>query len=189
MILLIAVLAGALSGWGLSAWQGRPWHPPVFRYPALAIAGFLPQVIAFYLPATSRTLTDKEASACLILSQILLLGFAGRNISLPGMPILFAGLGCNLAVILANGGFMPLMAETAERLVSHDVLNGITFGERIGYSSKDILLPGTDIRFPWLADRFISPSFLPFRSIFSTGDIFIAIGAFILLLKRKPDMS
>jgi hypothetical protein len=155
----------------------------------LVIAGFLPQFLAFYLPHTSRLLSNEAASACLIFSQILLIGFAWVNRSLPGMPLLLAGLGCNLAVILSNGGFMPLMAEAAANLVSKDILNGIQYGARISHSSKDILLTESVIRLPWLADRFASPIFLPYHFIYSAGDVLIAIGAFFLLAKGRTSRS
>ena len=122
------------------------------------------------------------AATCLVFSQVLLLVFAWLNRSLPGMIVLTLGLGCNLAVILANGGFMPLPVEAATRLVSQEVLDGLVLGERISHTSKDILLPEASIRLPWLADRFISPSSLPYRFAFSAGDVFIAFGAFRLLV-------
>lgn len=101
------------------------------------------------------------------------------------MPVLMFGLGCNLAVILANGGFMPLPQEAAARLVSQDVLDSLVLGGRISPSSKDIFLQEASIRLPWLADRFTSPSFLPYRVAYSAGDILIAIGVFLLLVRER----
>jgi hypothetical protein len=185
VILLVAVLAGGFTGWGIARWQGYTWRPPVFHFPGLAVFGFLPQLLAFYLPSTSRLFSNEAASACLIASQAMLLMFAWWNRSLPGMVVLMAGLGCNLTVILANGGFMPLPLETLARLVSQDVLDGLVIGDRIGHSSKDILLPQSSIWLPWLADRFASPSSLPYRFVFSAGDVFIAVGAFMLLVEGR----
>lgn len=147
--------------------------------------GFLPQLIAFYLPSTRRLLTDEAASLCLIGSQVILLVFTGLNYRLPGMPILAVGLLCNLVVILANGGFMPLGTNTASRLVSQTVLDHLVIGERISSASKDILLAEASIRLPWLADRFVPPQSLPYRFAFSLGDIFIAAGAFWMLAQDR----
>ena len=185
MILLVAVVAGILTGWGYASWNGLTWHPPVFRYGWLVAIGFLPQWLAFYLPATRSYFPDKIAAACLACSQILLLIFVLLNIRTAGMPGLAFGLGCNLAVILANGGFMPMTWEAAANLASPSVLSSLELGARISSGSKDVLLQESQIILPWFADRFVPPDFMPYRFAFSLGDIFIAAGAFWLLVARK----
>ncbi len=188
MILLSAVIAGALAGWGYARWNGRVWHPPVFRMVWLVFLGFLPQLIAFYLPYTRHLLPDGLVASGLILSQVTLLIFALVNIRLPGLLVLSIGLALNLAVILVNGGFMPLPLETAARFVDPTVLNRLDVGGRISNASKDILLPESRIALPWLADRFVF-SLLPFyRFAFSLGDIFVAAGAFWMLIGRQRAM-
>lgn len=185
MVLLTAVLAGTLTGWGYARLKGSTWHPPVFRAAWLVIFGFLPQWIAFYLPVTRKLLPDQLAAACLVLSQLLLLVFVFLNLRLPGMPLLAIGFACNLAVILANGGFMPLTVDAASRLVEPSIFNRLTVGERISSSSKDVLLPEPQIALSWLADRFIPPQFIPYRFAFSLGDICVAAGAFWLLVDKR----
>lgn len=155
--------------------------------PALAVLGFLPQFFAFYLPTTRSLLSDQVASICLAVSQFLLLVFSWQNRDLPGMPWLMAGLACNLAVILANRGFMPLPLETAARLIPRDILDTLVIGARLSKSSKDVLLPEAMIWFPWLADRFSFPSFFSYRVAFSLGDMGISLGAFLLLVKGRND--
>jgi hypothetical protein len=148
--------------------------------------GFLPQFAAFYLPFTRRLLPDEIAAASLVCSQLALLTFALLNMRLPGMWLLTIGLCCNLTVILANGGFMPLPMETAAKLVHPSTLNSLTVGERISNASKDILLPEARILLPWLSDRFVPPLFMPYRFAFSLGDVLVAIGAFWMLVHRPP---
>jgi Family of unknown function (DUF5317) len=186
VILLTAIATGVLAGWGYARWKGVAWQSPVLKATWLVALGFLPQFVAFYLPYTSRSMSDEVASLCLVLSQILLLIFAGWNIRLPGMPLLAFGLACNLTVIVANGGFMPMTTSAASRLVSQTVLNRLVVGERVGSASKDILLSEANIRFPWLADRFVPPQNIPYRFVFSLGDIFIAAGTFWLLSYGRP---
>jgi hypothetical protein len=182
VILLAAVVAGVLTGWGYARWKGWTWYPPIFQSTWLVLIGFLPQWLAFYLPLTRQYMPDEVASVCLVCSQFLLLVFAAVNWRLTGMPMLALGLGCNLAVILANGGFMPLTWDAAASLATPSVLNSLELGERISSGSKDILLLDAQIVLSWLADRFVPPHFLPYRFAFSLGDIFIAIGAFWLLV-------
>lgn len=186
MILLVAVAAGLLAGWGYAKWRGIVWQLPIFRATWLVALGFLPQLLAFYLPSTRRLLSDELASASLICSQLVLLVFTFVNLRLPGMPVLMLGLICNLGVILANGGFMPLTVDAAARLVDQATLNSLVVGERVSSASKDILLPEAQILLPWLADRFVSSSSLPYHFAFSPGDVLVAAGTFWLLLVGQP---
>lgn len=186
MILLTAIVAGTLAGWGYARWTGKIWQPPIFRATWLVALGFLPQLLAFYLPYTRRLLPDGLASAGLIVSQLMLLAFTFVNLRLPGMPVLMLGLACNLAVILANGGFMPLPVEAAARLVDRSVLESLTVGARVSSASKDVLLPESEILLPWLADRFVVPPPSPYRFAFSPGDVLIAVGTFWLLFVGRP---
>lgn len=181
MILLFAVILGGLTGWGVARCQGHNWFPPDIKYSVFLVIGFLPQWLAFYFEPTRRWMPDQVASFCLVLSQAILLGCAILNINLPGMPFLILGLACNFLVIVTNGGFMPLVAESALQVVSVEVLHSIGYAERISPASKDILLMESAIRFPWLADRFIAPPIFNQRFIFSLGDVWIALGAFLLL--------
>lgn len=189
MILLSAVIAGILTGWGYARWKGRVWHPPVFRGVWLIILGFLPQLVAFYLPYSRRLLPDGFASFGLVLSQVMLLVFTVANIRLVGMPVLSIGLALNLAVILMNGGFMPLPVETAMRFVDPNVLNRLEIGGRIGTASKDILLPESKVALPWLADRFVFSALPYYRFAFSLGDVCVAAGAFRMLIGRQSAMA
>lgn len=189
MILLTAVATGTLAGWGFAKWRGVAWQPPFFKATWLVALGFIPQFAAFYFPYTRRLLTDDLASLSLVCSQVMLLFFAILNRRMPGMPVFILGLGCNLAVILANGGFMPLTVDAASRLVNQAVLDGLIIGERISSASKDILLPETRILLPWLADRFVPPQNMPYRFAFSVGDVFVAVGAFWMLVGGRPALS
>jgi len=189
MILLIAVLAGLLAGILCAKWKGEAWHTPSFQAMWLVLLGFLPQLLTVYFPLTREYLPDRLASASLIFSQLLLLIFAFLNRRLPGMALLLLGLGFNFLVIVLNGGFMPLSVETASKLFPKSTLAALNIGERISSASKDILLRGDQIVFPWLADRFISPKIFSYRFAYSVGDIFISLGAFYLLAKTRSPVS
>lgn len=186
MILLLAIVAGIVVGFGWARWCGRPYQPPDLRHLWLALIAFLPQFITVYLPFTREQIPDWMAAASVLTTQLLLLGFAWLNRRLPGMVILIFGSVLNLAVMAANGGFMPISPQTASRLVPQEVLAEISMGSRFG--TKDIILLPENTRFEWLADRFLSPTWSPYQVAFSLGDVLIAIGVFWLLTYQgKPE--
>ena len=188
MILLSALLAGTLVSLALSARSKQTWQAPPLQAPWVAILAFLPQMILFYLPATRRLLPDPWVAAGLVISQALLLAFCWHNRRLPAFWILAAGLVLNLAVILANGGFMPISPETAGRLLPQESLQALSLGERFG-GGKDILLLEESTRLALLSDRLLPPGWFPYQVAFSPGDVVVAVGAFLLMAlqgRRSP---
>jgi hypothetical protein len=185
MILWLGLGAGLVTGFGLSKWRGHPYRSPALNHIWLVFIGFLPQFLVIYLANNRVTIPDWLSALSILTSQLLLLIFAWLNRHLPGMSILIVGLVLNLAVMVANGGFMPINPNTAERIVGTERIASFELGSRIGY--KDILLPATETRLEWLADRFLLPVWLPYQVAFSLGDVFIAIGAFGILAFQKSN--
>ena len=179
MILLAALAAGLLAGWGWARWHRQPYQPPQLRGVWLVLVGFLPQALVAYLPQTRTLIPRPLAAAGLALSLVLFLAFVWTNRRLPGMPLLLAGLLLNLAVMLANGGWMPISPENASRLIGEDVFKYGTVGDRFG--QKDILLRPQDMQLGLLADRLMLPPWSPYQVAFSVGDLLIAAGVFWLL--------
>ncbi len=184
MILLAAVLLGLLLGLGRARWQNRPYRAPELKWIWLAVAAFAPQLIIAYLPATRHLLPSWLAAALVSASLIGFLAFTWINRRLPGMWILFAGMTLNLAVMLANGGWMPISPATASRLAGGGSAMTSSVGERFG--QKDVLLLPQDTQLPYLSDRFLLPDWSPYQVAFSLGDILIAAGAF-WLMAATPD--
>jgi MFS family permease len=188
MILLTAVLAGLLAGLLRARSQNKAWQLPELKYIWLVVVSFVPQLLVFYLPGWRAHLPDVLVAVCLVGSQVGLLIFCLLNRRQKGMLILAGGLLLNLLVIVANGGFMPLSTETVAQWVPEQVLRGLKVGSPLGAGSKDILLAPAQIIFPWLADRFVVPGWFPYQFVFSIGDVFIGVGAF-LLLSMQPTLQ
>jgi len=145
----------------------------------LVVVAFVPQLFIAYLPATHNLFHDDLASVSVLASLILFCAFAWLNRRLPGMPILIVGLLLNFAVMIANGGWMPISPQTANLLAGRDVLQFMNLGSRFG--EKDILLPVQNMHLEFLADRFLLPAWFPYKVAFSLGDVLIGLGAFWLL--------
>jgi hypothetical protein len=105
-----------------------------------------------------------------------LFGFLLLNRHLPGCRLLLAGAALNAAVMLANGGFMPVTPQALARsghasyIITQD-------GDQFVRRSKDIVLEKEDTRLWFLSDVFGIPAPLPFSSSFSPGDLLIGLGA------------
>ncbi len=183
MILLVALLAGLIAGLILALIQKRTWQPPLLDYVWIVVVAFLPQVFAFYIPATRKSMPASVVVVSLLASQILLLVFCWLNRKMAGIWLLGAGLLLNFIVISANHGFMPISPQTASHLISASELAKVEIGTRFGYG-KDILLLPENTQLIWLSDKFLPPAWSPYQVAFSLGDILIAIGAFWLMMTQ-----
>jgi hypothetical protein len=188
MILFFAVAAGFLAGLIRAKKEQTLWQTPELKYLWLVPIFFLPQLMAFYLPGIRNQMSDSLVSICLVSSQLGLIIFCLLNRQLPGMPVLTLGLFFNLIAIITNRGFMPISTLTAANLVPAQALANLEIGSRFGVG-KDILLLREMIVFPWLADQFVPPHWFPYQFAFSLGDIFIGVGAFLLLASSPKSIS
>jgi len=181
MILLLAILFGVIAGLAYARVRGRRYEPASLNHIWLVAISMLPQGLVFYYPPTRNLTPEWLAAFCLVGSQIGLIAFVWLNRPRPGMWILGAGLVMNLLVISLNGGFMPISPETAAKLDLDCSGKPCEPGNRLGWS-KDIVLTKNNTRLWWLSDCLLLPVWSPLQVAFSAGDIFIAMGAFWLLL-------
>lgn len=183
MILLAALAAGLLAGWAWARWRRQPYTAPQLRGLWLVLLAFLPQFLVAYLPASRDAVRSDLGAAGVAVSMTVFLAFLWINRRLAGMPLMLAGLVLNLAVMLANGGWMPVSPENATRLVGEAAMSQAAPGDRIG--AKDVLMRPAEMRLGPLADRFFLPSWSPYQAVFSAGDVLIAAGAFWLLVATR----
>lgn len=118
--------------------------------------------------------------ALFLLSHLLLLLFVWQNRRLTGIWIVGLGVICNLLVITANGGFMPVTPETLAQINPETAPGQWSAGLHYGYS-KDIILFREDTVLWPLSDMLVLPPPFPWPTAFSLGDLLIAAGIVLLL--------
>ena len=152
------LLSGVVAGLALGIAIGRDWH----RLERLQIK-WLP-ILALALVARAVAPLFPVAIAIYLLGIALTAAFAAANWRLPGAPLVALGSLLNLVVSVANGA-MPVdvtLLQAAGGRFPDDALH-----EAI--DDKSVL--------PVLADIIIVPFA---RAAYSIGDVFIAIGGFLL---------
>jgi len=131
------------------------------RWVPLILMGLAVQV-AVFTDAGGRAVGD-AGPAIYVASTALVLVAVIRNIRVPGVALIAAGAACNLAAIVANGGWMPADAAALEAIGG--LANGYTNSVVV---ADPALRPLTDI--------FALPASLPFANVFSLGDVLIGFG-------------
>lgn len=179
LVLAAAILVGLARGGKLTRFADLR-----IRWRIVILFGFLVQVMIFsdfwQINPDLRQLTPLAYLASLVL--LLIAVTANRRI--PGMTLITFGFLCNFVAIALNGGFMPAsptaleiagMPPLAPHQTSHNSI-GMGPDTRLWFLA-DIFV----IRF--LADIFAIPKGFPLRTVFSIGDVLIAIGAVYLIQK------
>jgi Family of unknown function (DUF5317) len=171
VFILYAVLAGVAIG---ALGGGNPARLGDLRFiwaPLIAV-GLGIQVLLFSTPLGDAL--GAAAPAVYIASNLVVLVAVGRNLAIPGLPLVLIGGGANLAAILANGGYMPVSPAALDAL-------GRTASE--GYTNSRLLdgVAGGAVLGP-LTDLFAMPAWLPMANVFSVGDACIGVGIAIAVV-------
>jgi hypothetical protein len=149
---------------------------PSVRFPGLVVFAFLPQWFAFYQSRWDIEIPDRAVQILLITSQLVLFFFIWVNRKQAGFLLLGVGLLLNFAVIVANGGWMPISPDTVRKIYPNVPETAWEVGERLG-SGKDIVLDPAGTQLEFLADRFTPPTWIPYAFAYSFGDVVLALGA------------
>ena len=144
MILLLAVVAGLVAGVARARARRRPYWAIDLKWGGLVVLAVIPQLLAFHILSTAAYIPDNSASVILVTSQLALVAFVLANRDKPGFWLLGIGLGLNLAVILCNGGWMPISPETVERLISTSAAPVGSIGERFWHEQGHRVAQGRD---------------------------------------------
>jgi hypothetical protein len=155
------------------------------RWLALPAIAFLIQFLAFVRFGDA---TVDYAVWLQLASLGLLLIFLAANLRYRSFLLAIVGTALNLAVITANGGYMPAPIAAVERIGYPEVAARLTSH---GYFQKSKPLD-EQTRLPWLADVIYLPFFGAGRLV-SIGDLFVGAGVFLFiqeaLVGRRPRLT
>ncbi|HHW26935.1 MAG TPA: DUF5317 domain-containing protein [Firmicutes bacterium] len=169
----VLLLGSVLIGLALGGEISRLGNIPV-RGAFWIIGSYCVRYCAQFLSGKVEPTPALSVTVALLCYGTLLLGIRA-NYRLPGMKAVLAGTLMNLAVVIVNSGRMPV---SLERLSPDAVLPEAA---RLSASlTHQALLP--DMRLTFLADVFRWS--MPFGkvSVFSVGDVVLAVGAAILVI-------
>lgn len=179
MILAAAVLVAVIIGFARGGSLQRLASLP-FRWGWVAIVAFGLQIYLIYFPEPVSAGLVSPRVGLLVLSYLMLIAVVWQNRALPGIGLIGAGLLANFAVMLLNGGYMPITTEALTQVGHARNAFGSEAGARV-LATKDIVLPREATIAWWLSDIFVLPPPFPIPSVFSVGDMLIALGVFWLL--------
>lgn len=159
-----AVLVGRLAGGRLAGLAHLP-----LRGGRLAVAAAAVQVVGW----AGAGLVPALWGVGLILSAGLLLAFTARNLGVPGVALVAAGVVANALAVAANRA-MPVSAYAAARA-------GVDLATLPGPGDPRHVVAGPGTALPWLGDAV--PVALPWLpQVASVGDLLLAAGLALLVV-------
>lgn len=182
MFIIYAVILGIITGYiagGRLRWLiHRPLH-----WNGLAISAFLIQIVIYSGMSFIELVPETIIIILHVISYLILLLFVFLNRKVIGIPIIGIGILLNSLAIFSNGGYMPTPLQSVKNTSMEKCAEAIGQSNAINNS---IAMTG-DTMLPWLCDIFHLPPWLPLSNVFSIGDIFIAVGVCLFLIKNmKP---
>jgi hypothetical protein len=140
------------------------------------LTAFTAQSLLVHFPVVSPSTSAMLGPLVIVVTYAAVIVFLAVNRLQPGVKLAALGACLNLAVMLANGGYMPVTLAALERSGHLDRRvvrdNGVYVS-----GSKDVVLEDSEIRLGFLADALSLPRPIPLAASFSLGDVFIAAGA------------
>lgn len=183
--LIIGILSrGSFSGFAVGAAR--------FRWLPLMIAAALVQVVIFTPPVGSREIVHNIGPYVYIATILATLVFLSANRHIPGLTVILAGTLLNATVIIANGGFMPSPESALREVGIYEEVRtiqespdggGLTHTNTVIAADDAGLFFDSGTPLLVLGDVIAIPDGIPAANVISIGDILIAIGAAIAVVR------
>lgn len=173
MLLLYSIAVGLILG-RLAGGRLDGLVTVRFRLAPLALGGLLFQLVLFSPLAEERV--GDAGPVLYVASTVAVLVSLLANLRLPGLWILAVGAALNLVAIVTNGGHMPSSPD------AWMALTGLPEVPAGAYTNSALMTEAT--AFPALGDIFVFPRPLPLANVFSIGDVLIAVGAIVFLVRQ-----
>jgi Family of unknown function (DUF5317) len=170
-VVLVALVVGRLLGGRLAALGTLDIKGVWLAFLAMSL-----QVVAFPVAGLPWHTPDTAARVLWLISYALLITLLAWNIRLRGAPVIAAGLLCNLAAIIANGGLMPVRASALAAI-------GRAYARH--QNSVELARPHLGA----LIDRWGVPHWLPLGNVYSIGDVLIALGTAVVVILAMRNVA
>lgn len=140
------------------------WRALWLFYVALAI-----RIVAFPFSFLPWHTPEGAAKVLYLVSFGVLVLAVALNARLPGVAVVAVGMLSNIVAVCANGGHMPALRSALEGAGLHFT---------VSRNSAVLAHP----HLPWLIDRWAVPAWVPWGTVFSVGDVIVAVGAVVFAL-------
>ena len=176
MFMIVSVILGILAGY-LRGGRLRNFARLRLYSTWIPLVMFALQLSLVSFPVSQNEVLDWLRPWITTATYAVLVVFLLANHRLSGFRLILLGSILNIAIILANGGYMPVTHEALQRSGHLDRM--VVRGDQVYVTgSKDIVLGREETRLYPLSDVMGIPEALPLSSTFSAGDVVIMFGAF-----------
>jgi hypothetical protein len=175
MLTLIALILGIIAGY-LRGGRLRRLATLDLRWPWLVVASLLLQLLIFPL-APGRPIIPWGTVPLHYVSYAMALAFVARNWRIFPLLGLAVGALCNLIALVANGGRMPVSADSLR------AAGAVGLAERVTaeIDLANVTLMTAETRCNALGDWLYLPSWFPGAIAFSIGDLAISVAIGVLV--------
>lgn len=183
MILLLAIGFALIIGYLTGGSLGQA-HQARFRALPLFFGAAFVQVLIFTPLLGTRAFIQDYGQYIYIGTVLASLTAILLNLSIPGMKIMAIGAALNALVIIANGGFMPSTESALDRagkLATVERAEAAEPGD--DWVLTNSIIADDDTRLLFLGDVIAIPEGWPLANVISIGDILLAIGAAVAVLR------